>query len=45
MLNFVPERPKEYDQNFIGILCPLIDNIKHSFTPNCYIDGIYNQQV
>lgn len=40
-LNFQPNKPKDFDMNSVAILCPVVDLINHSFTPNCKIEGIY----
>lgn len=40
-LNFSPHDPKKFTKDFIGIMCPLIDFINHSFDPNCKIEGQY----
>ena len=39
---FRPDMPKEFDQNYVGIVSPFMDLVKHDFKPNCYLDGVYN---
>lgn len=40
-LNFVPQEPKKFTKDFIAIMCPIIDLVNHSFSPNCRIEGQY----
>lgn len=43
--NFISSDPKYFDLNSVLILSPLVNNLDHSFEPNCKVDGCYMVDV
>ena len=38
---FTPEHPKYFDSNSVLMTAPIFNYVKHSFQPNCVIDGCH----